>query len=61
MAACAFVLVPNTPEKRGTTCGKRVGWTMIRDDDDNLVRKYKPFCDEHQAWVDAHPDEEDEE
>lgn len=34
-------------------CDAPITWTMVRDDDGNLVRKNKIFCQEHQALVDA--------
>lgn len=40
-------------------CGKQTRYTMVRDDDHNLVRKYDHFCPEHRAWVDANPDPDD--
>ena len=64
MPVCCYVLETWTTDKEGKMvppnyCGKKVGWKMVKDDDENTVRKYNPFCDEHQKIVDAEPDEED--
>jgi len=40
-------------------CGAPAGYTMKRDDDDNLVRKYRPFCPKHQARADELDREEE--
>ena len=31
----------------GQQCGKPVGYRMVRDDDNNKVRDYAPYCDVH--------------
>lgn len=59
---CRFVLkTALDAPPRGQYCEAPVGWRVVKDDDQNLVRKYKTFCDTHQAWVDAHPYNDDEE
>ena len=40
-------------------CGKKVRYKIIKDDDNNDVRRYNAFCDEHQKLADAQPDEDD--
>jgi hypothetical protein len=41
-------------------CRKPVSYTMTRDDDNNSVRKYRTFCDEHQQKVDEQEAADDE-
>lgn len=39
-------------------CRKPVRWIMVDDDDGNKVRKYYPFCAEHQKLADKEDLEE---
>ena len=32
---------------RANYCGAFAGWKMVKDDDQNRVRKYYPFCEKH--------------
>lgn len=41
-------------------CGKPAPYKIVRDDDDNKVRKYGHFCVEHQQMVDRQDREEEE-
>jgi len=50
---CCWILRAAEPGVDAAYCGKPTRYKMVRDDDDNLVREYKHFCDEHQAKVDA--------
>lgn len=63
MGKCVYVLKPAEIGKSAVYCGKKTGYTMPLDDDNNRHRIENPFCDEHQAVVDAwnkaHPDEEE--
>jgi hypothetical protein len=44
-----------------TYCGKKTSYKMVKDDDDNSVRKYNHLCDEHMAEAAKLPkDEEDD-
>lgn len=38
-------------------CNKPTGYRMVKDDDENSVRKYNPFCPVH-AKLAAQDDEE---
>lgn len=40
-------------------CGQPVGYRMVRDDDQNLVRQYYPLCPEHAAAAAMQSDEDD--
>jgi len=60
MPACSWILRPCTRGVPAVYCGKRVGWTMVRDDDHHLVRKYDHLCAEHQAESARLPPDEDD-
>ena len=48
---CCWVL------KGGEYCGKKVKYTIVKDDDQNPQRKYEPFCPEHKVKADEQLDE----
>ena len=57
---CCWVKIPASSgggdpllRRDAVFCGKPTSYRMERDDDDNLVRRYLSFCDEHQVIVDA--------
>jgi len=54
---CSWLLsgVGEFPERR---CGAAVRYHMVRDDDDNLVRKYEHFCETHKKRADEEDAEE---
>lgn len=57
---CRWILQPYTETSDAVYCEKPVAYTMTEDGGEPgaaKVRKYKTFCDEHQARVDAEEDE----
>lgn len=50
---CTWINHSDFTKRDTMLCGKRVGWRIVKDDDDNLVRKYNNLCDEHQKQADA--------
>jgi hypothetical protein len=57
---CCWVLKPFTRTEKAVFCGKKVRWTMVKDDDRNTVRLYKSFCEEHQKIVDEMTEDDEE-
>lgn len=55
---CRWVLRPASPGVDAIYCEKPVKYKMVRDDDQNLVRKYNAFCDEHQKKAQEQKDED---
>lgn len=43
-----------------TYCEKPVKYKIVLDDDNNRVRKYNTFCEEHQKLVDIQEQEEED-
>lgn len=56
MNNCRWVLA------NGSYCEAKVKYRMVRDDDQNLVRKYNPFCPDHMSkWKQQLEEIDDEE
>ena len=49
---CCWVNHSDFTKPKTMYCGKPVGWTMVKDDDDNLHREYDNLCAEHQKMAD---------
>ena len=54
---CCYLLKSMPVDPVNEYCGVPTNYTMVRDDDGNLVRKYNPWCLEHTMKV---RDQEDE-
>lgn len=58
MNKCCWVTKPADTEIDAKYCNKPVRFKIVLDDDQNKVRKYNPFCDEHMAkWIDDSDEE----
>lgn len=55
---CAYILGGPAPAPFHR-CGKPVSWKTVRDDDQQLTRKYEPFCPEHMKVVAAQKDDDE--
>jgi hypothetical protein len=53
---CHWVLSPAKKGVDAVYCDKKVGYRIVKDDDFNNVREYNPFCQEHMAEYNAHPE-----
>ena len=51
---CVWVLAD------GSLCDKPTKYKIVKDDDENNVRKYDAFCPEHRARIDANPPSDEE-
>lgn len=58
---CCWVLLPAIGGKDAKYCSEKVGYKMVKDDDDNKVRKYNSFCPKHQAMADKEDSENESE
>lgn len=53
---CVWIHKPAKPGEPAIFCNKPTSFTMVRDDDENLVRKYDSLCSEHRKKEDETTD-----
>jgi len=62
---CCWVISPAKTENGefipAVYCGKKTSYKIVKDDDENKVRKYNLFCDEHEETLKIHIDFYEEE
>lgn len=57
---CCWVLVPNSKDVSAIYCGKDVKYKIVKDDDENKIRKYEAFCPEHKIAAEKQNEDIDE-
>ena len=52
MKTCAWVIRPASKGCPAAYCGKKVSYTMVKDDWGQRYRKYNTFCNHHKSQED---------
>ena len=55
---CCWVLHNAAPGVKAEYCGAPVSYRIVRDDDENRMRRYNPFCARHQEAANQQDDDD---
>jgi hypothetical protein len=55
---CTYVLIPATASNAAKYCNAPTKYTIVKDDDNNNVRKYESFCPRHKAIIEKEKDKD---